>query len=147
MTEPYQRRLAIASAMLLSVPGVLLALAAAGYIMLAIATEPGYRNGFLGYGIQRSVMDVAFVCAVAAAAAIATGRVTGQPLPLRVLAWCLVIAGAIAAVLMEIEFWSEAEWIWPRGFFAVPLLAWAGVGIWLRHPSRSATGRGTTGNA
>jgi len=37
--------------MLLSVPGVLLALAAAGYIMLAIATEPGYRNGFLGYGI------------------------------------------------------------------------------------------------
>jgi len=118
--------------MLLSVPGVLLALAAAGYVAFAIATDPGYRNGFLEYGLQRLALDIAFVCGVCATAAIATGRTKDRPLPTRVLVWCLVIAGVIAAAWMEVEFWSEAEWIWPRGFFATPLIAWAAVGAWLR---------------
>ena len=142
MSVAAHRRLAVASAMLLSVPGVLLALAAAGYILFAIATEPGYRAWFLDYGTQRIVMDIAFVCGVCAAAAIATGRITNRRLAVRVLAWCLCVAGAIAAVLMEIEFWQEAEWVWPRGFFAVPLLAWAAVGAWVRRPSRSDARQG-----
>lgn len=127
-----RRRLAIAAAALVSVPGVLLALAATVYITYSIATEPGYRNWFLGYGLQRIALDVAFLAGVGAAAAIATGHVARRSPPVRALAWCLCAAGAVAALWMEIEFWSEAEWIWPRGFFALPLIAWAAAGAWLR---------------
>ena len=71
MTLP--RRIAVGIAVAVSIPGVLVALAAMLYILYAIVGEPWYRNVFLGYGVKLFVLYSAFLCGIAAATMVATG--------------------------------------------------------------------------
>lgn len=118
-------------AVLVSAPAVVLCTLAAAYVSYSIATESWYRDTFLAYGVKRAVLDVLLVAGVFAAGALAM-RWPANPAPraTRTL-WLLAIVGALAAIVIEFDFWNEPDPLFPRGAFVVPFVAWAIAG-WKR---------------
>jgi len=125
MTLP--RRIAVGIAVAVSIPGVLVALAAMLYILYAIVGEPWYRNVFLGYGVKLFVLYSAFLCGIAAATMVATGFAMPRGRSGRFAIAGFAIAGVAATMLLESEFWSEADRFLPRGLFLAPCLVWTVV--------------------
>lgn len=118
-------------AVLVSAPAVVLCAVAGAYVSYSIATESWYRDTFLAYGLKRAVLDVLLVAGVFAAGALA---MRGPPTPATRVArtlWTLAVVGALAAIVIEFDFWNESDRLFPRGAFVVPFVAWAIAG-WKR---------------
>lgn len=123
-TNPLASRVSYGVAAILSLPAVALSAWAAAYIGHAILTDAAYRRMFLAYGVERALLDIAFVAGVAAAAWLTIHR--GTPAPYgRTLAWITAAAGAAAGVWTEAEFWGESGALLPHGAFVIPFVAWA----------------------
>ncbi len=127
-----RRRWIIAAAAIVSAPATLLSAVAAVYILYSFAAEHWYRQVFLAYGLRRVVLDVLLVAGVAAAAMLATRDVGPGTPRQRAVALSLAVAGALAALVIEYDFWDEADRLFPRGAFVAPFIAWAVAGAALR---------------
>jgi hypothetical protein len=123
-TTPLAARVSWGVAAILSLPAVALSAWAAAYIGHSIVTDPGYRNMFLAYGIERALVDSVFVAGIGAAAWLTIRR--GTPAPRgRALGWIAATAGAVAGAWTEAEFWGDSDALLPHGAFVIPFLAWA----------------------
>lgn len=127
------RKLGIAAAVAVSLPAVMLALAAFGYILFSIGADEWYRRWFLGYGVKLVVLYALFVAGIVAAALLATGRTRRRA------AAMAAVAGALAALVLEFEFWEDADSFLQRGLFAGPFVAWAVLAAALRRSPDAST--------
>jgi hypothetical protein len=123
-TNPLAARVSYGVAAILSLPAVALSAWAAAYIAHAIVTDAAYRQMFLAYGVERALLDIAFVAGVVAAAWLTIRRSAPAPHG-RTLAWITAAAGAAAGVWTEAEFWRESDALLPHGAFVIPFAAWA----------------------
>lgn len=111
-------------AALVSVPLVAFALAGAATIAWSLATESWYRSMFGAYGLRLLTLYVFFAAGVVAAAAIALGHARERGTAARVVLASLGIAGIVAAIAFEHQFWSEADRFLPRGASLLPFACW-----------------------
>jgi hypothetical protein len=120
------RRVTIATATILSAPGVLMAAAACVYIVWSIATDAWYRDWFASYGAIMAALYVAFVAGVAALAFMAVSGTRGR------IAVALALTGFAAAMALELQLHDEAERVLPLGLLFGPYAAWGVAWLVLR---------------
>lgn len=118
-------RIVATIATLLSVPLAGFALAGAGYISYSLATEPWYRQTFAAYGIKLLVLYVGYALGVSAAAALVLGFAWARTQRRRRLQMAAVVAGVVAAALLELTFWSDISEHHAHTVVFWPFLAWA----------------------
>jgi hypothetical protein len=124
-------------ATLISLPTFALCVGASASIAWSIATDPGYRNLFLGYGVRMLVLEASWALGIVAAAAIAGFSAWRDARIARTLAFAIAGIGFVAALILERQFWAEADAWFPRGAFAVPYLAWLACAAFTRRPAAS----------
>ena len=120
------RRVVIVVASAVSVPGVLLAVAACAYILHSLATDAWYREWFASYGVTMAALYVAFAAGVIAAACLATRGTRSA------FAMSLAALGFAAACALDFELHDEAERVLPFGLLFGPYVAWALAWLALR---------------
>ncbi|MFO1310983.1 MAG: hypothetical protein U1F41_02850 [Burkholderiales bacterium] len=120
------RRVTIATASVLSAPGVLVAVAACLYIVWSLVTDAWYRDWFAGYGALMAALYVAFVAGVVALGSMAVHATRGR------LGIAVALAGLAAAIALELELHDEAERVLPLGLLFGPYLAWGVAWLVLR---------------
>lgn len=123
-------------AALVSVPLVAVALAGAATIAWSLATESWYRSMFGSYGLRLLTLYVFYAAGVVAAAAIALGHAHERGTAFRVLLASLAIAGIVAAIAFEHQFWSEADRFLPRGATLLPFACWGVAALFRDNRSR-----------
>ena len=103
------------------------------YIAYALFAESWYRNTFLAYGLKLLLLYLLFSFGVMAAAALAARSPPPSTQTLRVLLGFAVLAGVLAACLLESTFWSDIGERMAHGLVFLPFVAWALVAWSRRH--------------
>ena len=116
-----------------SAPLVAFAFWAAIYIAYSLLTQTWYRDTFGLYGLKLLVLYCLYALGVCAAAALALGFRWTLPgrrgLSLRV----AVVGGLLAAVLLELMFWSDIGDHMLHGAVFLPFFGWALFAYSQRH--------------
>jgi hypothetical protein len=124
---------------ILSLPFVAVPLAGGAYIAWSLVADDWYRDMFGGYGMKLFAIYVFYAIGIVAIAAVAAPRFAGFARPTRVVLCALGIAGLVAAIALEAEFWDDAEGVIPHGLSFIPYVLWALViVVAARRSARSA---------
>lgn len=126
-------RLAVIFAGLVSVPLVVLALMGAAHIAYSLLAEAWYLDMFAAYGVKLLLLYTFFAAGVTAAAVIALRYPRRHSRGSRLWLFGACLAGIVAALLLELIFWSDADRLLPHGLLFVPFVGWAVVAFGARH--------------
>ena len=133
------RRVVLGIAVLASLPGALLALSALVYILYEIVAESWYRNNFLDYGVKLVVLYALFLFGIVATGMLAASPVSYPGSRMRYAVIGTGVVGTIAALMLEVEFWTEADRFLPRGLFLGPFACWIVIAAILRMRRSTST--------
>jgi cytochrome bd-type quinol oxidase subunit 2 len=104
-----------------------MAVAGAIYIAYSLLTQAWYRETFLAYAVKLIVLYGFFALGIAAAATV------GLRFPKSRLGhghpwlWGAILAGVVAAALLEFTFWSDLNDHFAHGVVFLPFIGWAFV--------------------
>ena len=109
------------------------ALVGAASIAYSLIAQSWYRSTFLAYGVKLLLLYILFFFGVMAAAALAARDPPPSTRTRRLLLGSGVLAGILAAGLLESTFWSDIGEHMVHGLVFLPFLAWALVAWSRRH--------------
>jgi hypothetical protein len=106
---------------------LLAAIAVAGvlYIAYSLVTQAWYRESFLAYALKLIVLYGFFALGIAAAAIIGLRFPQSRPGVSHPWLWGGALAGVVAAVLLELTFWSDLNDHFAHGVVFLPFVGWA----------------------